>query len=223
LCGRKKRREPEVAVDLGLTEWLVCPRCGPAFGLVLLAERVEEHRLLEGVLGCARCRERYPVRGGFAEFRPDARGAPAEPAPVEVPAEEALRLAALLGLEPGPAGRIQALLAGAVAGAAQGIVELLPDVEVVAVHGSLRDLPEVAGISRIAVGERLPLRDAGLRGVALAGEAGGLLLEEAARVLRPTGRLVLRNAPGDARRRLAAAGARVVVEAEGILVAGRAG
>lgn len=60
---------------LPLTDLLTCPRCGPESGLILLADRIEDRRVLEGALGCPRCQERYPVRAGFADLRP-ARVAP---------------------------------------------------------------------------------------------------------------------------------------------------
>ena len=39
-----------------LTDTLTCPRCGPDFGLILLAERIEGRRVMDGHLGCANCR-----------------------------------------------------------------------------------------------------------------------------------------------------------------------
>ncbi|CAN5892792.1 hypothetical protein BH23GEM9_BH23GEM9_02320 [soil metagenome] len=70
-------RVPAVArMNILLTDILTCPRCGPAFGLILLTDRTAERRVLDGVLGCANCREKYPVRGGAALFAgplPDGR------------------------------------------------------------------------------------------------------------------------------------------------------
>ncbi len=56
-----------------LTDTLCCPRCGPEFGLILLAHRVEERRILEGELGCPNCRASYPVRRGFGDLRAPPR------------------------------------------------------------------------------------------------------------------------------------------------------
>jgi uncharacterized protein YbaR (Trm112 family) len=58
-----------------LTDILTCPRCGPAFGLILLAEQTAGRRVLQGVLGCANCRERYPVRDGAIFFAGAPRNA----------------------------------------------------------------------------------------------------------------------------------------------------
>ena len=52
-----------------LTDVLTCPRCGPSFPLILLANRVENRRVLDGVLGCANCREKYPVQDGLGKLR----------------------------------------------------------------------------------------------------------------------------------------------------------
>jgi uncharacterized protein YbaR (Trm112 family)/SAM-dependent methyltransferase len=59
-------------VHLLLTDRVTCPRCGPRFGLILLAERVVDRRVLEGHLGCPNCREHYPVRKGYGDLRPPA-------------------------------------------------------------------------------------------------------------------------------------------------------
>ena len=42
-----------------LTDVVTCPRCGPEFGLILLADRFEERRVMQGRLGCPNCREEY--------------------------------------------------------------------------------------------------------------------------------------------------------------------
>ncbi|MEJ2678028.1 MAG: hypothetical protein P8174_03010, partial [Gemmatimonadota bacterium] len=90
-----------------LTDILSCPRCGPEHGLVLMAERVEDRRVREGVLGCANCRERYAVHGGLVDLRVAGqevlgRDSEAESVPdgAEEP-EEAVRLAALMGVTEG--------------------------------------------------------------------------------------------------------------------------
>ena len=70
-----------------LVDYLACPRCGPAFGLVLVAREVEERRVRTGLLGCPNCRDEFPVEDGFGDLRPpprspliDADGASAQPA-----------------------------------------------------------------------------------------------------------------------------------------------
>src|SRR5688500_5224211 len=120
-------------MHLTLTELLVCPRCGPPFGLVLLADRVENRRVLEGWLGCANCRERYPVAGGFADLRTGPGPAEAAIAPA-ADANAALRWAALAGITEGPA---FLLLLGASTSIAAGIAELVPRLEVVTLDSGM--------------------------------------------------------------------------------------
>lgn len=202
---------------LPLTDLLTCPRCGPEHGLILLAERVEERRVLEGWLACPVCRERYRITGGFADLRTAPALPGAELAPEPGGREEALRLAALMGLAPGPG---YALVAGAAAVLAPAIAALIERIEVVAVDAALAGWREEAGTSRLAAGNGLPFFGRSLRGVALAGESADGWLDEGVRVLAPPGRLVLEGAPADAGERLERAGLRVIADERGTVVAG---
>lgn len=209
-----------------LTDHLRCPRCGPEHGLVLLAERLEARRVLEGVLGCPSCREKYPVRGGFADLRRDAaRGGdggagerPGAAAEVAVGAEEVMRLAAMMGVTGGPG---FVLVAGPAAGFAAELARLVEGVEVVAVGEALAGQPEEPGVSRIGVGAEVPLASGSMRAVALTGDGGGVVLEEAARVVARFGRLALEQADAGTRERLEQMGFRVLVEEGGQIVAVR--
>src|SRR4051794_6449637 len=129
-----------------LTDLLTCPRCGPEFGLVLLAERVEERRVREGRLGCPNCREQYPVRAGVADLRlpgaPDADAAAVSSSAAD--ADEAVRLAALLGLAEA-SGTV--LLAGDAAAQAGAMAALLGQVEVVAWLAAPPDAPLPARVN----------------------------------------------------------------------------
>jgi uncharacterized protein YbaR (Trm112 family) len=203
-----------------LTDILACPRCGPEFGLILLADRIEERRVLEGRLGCPNCREQYPVRGGALDVHTAAGDADAPPSPGnagEGDAEAAVRLAALLGLADA---RGTVLVAGPGISLAHAVSELVQEVEVAALAPAWPDGEERPGVSRIAGGAgRLPFRDRTLRGVALTGGAGEARLAEAVRVLQPGARIVVeRAAPGTAER-LAALGAQVMLDQEGTVVA----
>lgn len=204
-------------MDLRLTDVLACPRCGPGFGLVLLAHRVSAGRLVDGDLGCPNCRERYPVRDGFADLRPPPR----EPLP-ESPAlepgggEEAFRLTALMGVAEGP-GWI--LVAGEDARLAPGIAGIVNGIEVIAAHPGLRSWGEQAGVSRIAAAGRLPFHGRPLRAVALTGGADPALLPEAVRLLAPAARLVLDTGLPDGRAALEALDLDVLVDEAGVTVA----
>ena len=203
-----------------LTDILACPRCGPEFGVVLLADRVEERRVLEGRLGCPNCREQYPIRHGVLDVRTagDA-GVDESPSPenvVAVDADAAVRLAALLGLADA---RGTVLIAGPGAALADAVTALLEEVEVVACTAGVPAGDERAGVSRIAGGRRLPFRGRTLRGVALTGGADEALLAEGVRVLQPGARIVVEHAAPGTAARLSALGAQVMLDQEGTVVA----
>jgi uncharacterized protein YbaR (Trm112 family) len=203
------------------TDVLSCPRCGPEFGLILLAERTESRRVLEGVVACANCRERYPIRGGFADLRvAGASGAAAEGGrePAGEADARAFRLLALLGITEGPA---LALLVGRAAELAPRLAARVEHLEVIAADAALASEPERPGVTRIAVGRRLPFYDRSLRGVVLSDGAPDTLLVEGARVLAPLGRLVLEGAPAGARARVEELGLKPLAEEGGVLVAVR--
>lgn len=209
-------------MHLLLTDRLCCPRCGPAFGLILLAQRVEERRVLEGTLGCANCRDGFPVRDGFGDLRSPPRGAlptgragppgeAADPAGLE-------RLWALLGVAEGPG---TLLLAGAVARSAPALAERIAGVEVVALDADLAGWPEAPRVSRMVSRPGIPFYDRTLRGVAVDGGLGARWMEEAARVVAPLCRVVVVDAPEDAAAILAASGLSVLASEGGTVVAAR--
>jgi len=211
-------------MHLLLTDIVACPRCGPEFGLILLADRVEDRRVLEGRLGCPNCREQYPVSGGVLDARlaadrspataDDAGGAIDAADPGD--AEAAMRLAALLELA-GARGTV--LVAGPGAALAPGIALLVPDLEVVALTaGPTAGRGERLGVSRVVSRGALPFRSRTLRGVALTG-ADDAALAEGVRVLQPGARLVVERAPAGTAERLGELGARVVLDQEGTVVA----
>ena len=183
-------------MDPQLTERLICPRCGPGFGLVLRADRVEEGRVLDGFLGCSNCRALHPVERGVADLRHPPRsrarsrthGAP--PATRDDAGSDVPRLAALIGVAGGPA---MIAVAGSVAGHAAGLAALLPGVNVVAIAPRFGSTPP-RGASHILASERLPVRDGSLAGIALGGTWAELLLGEAVRTLARSARLVLLGA-----------------------------
>ncbi len=200
-----------------LTDIVTCPRCGPEFGLILLADRVEERRVLQGRLGCPNCREMYPVEGGVLDLRLVEGAEDASPPDPD----GAVRVAALLGLA-GAGGTV--LVAGPGAELAPGIAALVPGLEVVALTARFPAGPEGPGVSRVAGGPAIPLRGGMLRGVALTGAAAAETpLAEALRVLAPGTRLLLDPAPAGAAEALGGLGAEVLLEQEGVVVAKKAG
>jgi uncharacterized protein YbaR (Trm112 family) len=218
---------------LPLTDLLTCPRCGPEAGLILLAHRIEDRRVLEGALGCPRCQERYRVAGGFAELRYTlaeleggagaaleggaAVGASAGAAGAASEGEEAVRLAALLGIMEGGG---YVLVVGPGVTRAPALAALLEGLEVVAVDASVAAWPEERGVSRLGATRALPLHGRSMRGVVLTGGAESLL-EEAVRVLAPGGRLVVEPASTAVAARVEAAGLKVRAHEGQVLVAMR--
>lgn len=55
---------------LELSDILVCPRCRPAQGLVVMVEELENEYVTAGALGCPECEARFPVRRGLILFGP---------------------------------------------------------------------------------------------------------------------------------------------------------
>jgi uncharacterized protein YbaR (Trm112 family) len=204
-----------------LTDALTCPRCGPEFGLLVLADRMEERRVVEGRLGCPNCRSAYPIRDAAADLRvhgPASSESAVPAVPVDGDAEPPVRLAALMGLA-GAHGL--AMLAGPGARHAAAVSALVPELEVVAVTEGPDALPgRAAGVSRLAAGRAsLPFRDGALRAAALTGGADDALLREALRVLAAGARLVVDPAPAGTAERLGALGAQVLLEQEETVVA----
>lgn len=228
-------------MDVALSDLLTCPRCGPTHGLVLLPYDVSDRRVRSGVLGCANCRERYPVEDGVADLRVGSdvdtgspstvdaagpEGSPAgtggaDPAAGGVGEAPEVRLAGLMGLAEA---RGTVLLAGPAVAHAAAVGALVEGVEVVArveESGSVPRSPaEAPRVSRLRLGAVLPFRTGSLRGVALTG-GSARLLDEGARVLGSEGRLVVDPAPEDARSRLEGAGLEVVAEDGRVMVGAR--
>jgi SAM-dependent methyltransferase len=146
------------------------------------------------------------------------------------------KIAALLGIT----GRAYALLLGDAAASAHAVSRLLDEVEVIALLepegaaaaagasrteiGAPRAQAEAAmgewGVS-LVVAEGVPIATGKMSGVALMGAQSDALLEEAARAVRPTGRLLVDPAPAGARERLAKLGLRVLAEEGSTLLAVR--
>jgi uncharacterized protein YbaR (Trm112 family) len=202
-----------------LTDALSCPRCGPGFGLLVQADRLEERRVLDGRLGCANCRETYPVRGGVAHLSlsPAAEADVPADAPADDP-EAPVKLAALMGLA-GARGLV--LLEGPGGRHAAALAALVPEVEVVTVDDGRG--PMEPGVSRVRAGAALPFRDGTMRGAALTGGTGDARLREALRVLAPGARLLVDPAGAETAARLRGLGAQVMLEQEGVVVAAAPG
>ncbi|MDT8367594.1 MAG: Trm112 family protein [Longimicrobiales bacterium] len=211
-------------MHLLLTDRLTCPRCGPAFGLILRADALEDRRISAGVLGCPNCREAYPIEGGVGDLRPRPRDPLPERATrasVDEGAGEILQ--ALLGLggdltlTPGVA---QVVLTEGVAEEAPALSARLDAIEVVVVGARGRP-GGGAGWSTIVTTGALPFREAALRGVVLHGSEVDQWISEAARVVAPRSRIVVLAPGAGVGARLRRAGLELRLDAEEAVVAQR--
>ena len=198
-----------------LTDYLICPECDSELGLILLAERVESQRVLEGQLGCPACRTQFRVSDGLADFTgEDSTGGDPVRGTV-VHDRDALELAALLGVTEGPA---MLALIGEWRAAPKQLAAVVPDAEIIVLQASRVPVAGEPNVSRLRVGQRLPLREASVRGVAVAGTAVAQL-SEAARICRLAARIVLFDVQAEPQ--LAEHGLRVLAQQGSTVVAVR--
>ncbi len=173
-----------------LTDLLSCPRCGTAHGLVLLVQDVNERRVRNGWLGCPNCRHDYPVSDGVADLRLDTNATRPRREPLR-DGELPLKILALSGL----AGQKAVLLVDErLAHAANGIVSIAPDLEVIVLLTSPEEPRLENRISRLVTGGTIPLVEYRLPGVAIAPGGDSELVAAAARRVAAGGRLVLFDA-----------------------------
>ena len=202
-----------------LTDKLICPRCGPGFGLILIADRLESRLVIEGSLGCPNCRDRFPVEQGFADLRPPPRSSEHDAPDVEPPdSPSAIEIAALLGLTDGSG---SVALMGEVAGHARALAGLVPDVDFIGIAAGLRRWEEEEGVNRLTAGPSLPFNSGSLRGVALFAEGGPSMAGELARVVNRVGRIAVWGALQDWEKALRSEGLDVLASGETALVVGR--
>jgi len=210
-------------VQLVLTDRLACPRCGPRFGLILLANQLVERRVRDGVLGCPNCRDSFLIADGFVDLRAPPRGeielGLAGPPEERVEdSSEAAHMIALLGIPRGPG---TVALVGAPARHAASLVDAVEDLEVVAVDADLRAWKDTNGVSRVVSAPGLPFFSRMLRGVVVDGRLGDGLVFEAARVVAPMSRVVVVRALEGARQVVEDAGLSVLAAESETVVAER--
>ncbi len=163
-----------------LIDRLRCPNVHADTWLVATASRTAHRHLIDATLGCPECDAEYDVRDGDVLF-----GAPVSCDAMPASEAEAMRAAALLNLKE----RGLYVLDGAWGSLSSAMAQLL-DVDVL-----LTDPPFPAGGSAAGqgtlrgVGDRWPLADASLHGLAL-GRATPARVADAVRLLRSGGRLV---------------------------------
>ncbi len=208
-------------MHLLLTDRLTCPRCGPEFGLILLADELVDRIVHEGVLGCPNCRDSFSIQAGFGDLRAPPRGA------LEAglagafgghDVAEAERIAALIGVARGPG---TVALVGGLGGHGQTISSLTEDLQVVGIDADLSEWPSDPSWSRIVAGPGLPFFSRSLRGVAIDGRLGRHWIDEAARVVAPMSRVVVTDAEGETGAWLEEAGLKVMASEQETVVATR--
>ncbi|MDZ7780866.1 MAG: hypothetical protein U5R14_13175 [Gemmatimonadota bacterium] len=210
-------------MHLLLTDRLSCPRCGPEFGLILLADRLEDRRVLHGTLGCPNCRDAFPVRDGFGDLRAPPRrempeglaGMPGGEGEADTDADKVI---ALLGVTQGPG---TLALVGAPSRHARALADRVDDVHVLAIDPDQKMWPESNGVSRLMATPGLPVYSLSLRGIAIDGRLGSELLAEAARVVVPKGRVVVVHAGAETAKALESHGLEVLATEAGTVVAAR--
>lgn len=213
---------------LELSEAFVCPRCRPTQGLIVLVDRIEGRRVIEGRLGCPECDLRVPVSEEVVRFDrvepppdgdatrpvPELSGAPPVLTEADGEEEAAIRLAALLGAE----GTSGYLLTGPGLGdLAAAVARRAGEAEVLALSGMPR--PSEPGVTWVvgASPAALPLFTARLAASAsLAPTASEAV--EAIRVVRVGGRVVLLATGGDVAEVIGRSPVSEVARDEGVLV-----
>ena len=143
---------------------------------------------MRGTLGCPVCAAEYPVRGGLVDFRAvdgDAEEAPGADGPEAQDEADAMRIAALLGLAD-PGGVV--MLMGRWAASAPALEALVPGTQFLLVNPVAPVFPFA---SAVRTGEVLPIAAGAIRAAAFdAAGAPRMTTRQAARVLRPGGRLL---------------------------------
>ena len=165
-----------------LIELLRCPALHEESWLVAAFTRMEGRFVRQGKLGCPVCSRTYPIVDGTAHFVPGV--STDAPLPEAAPDEEVVRAAALLGLtRPGSL----VIVFGSSAAAAAQLAEMTES-RVIVVNPAVR-IDETERVGIVHAGERIPLADASADGI-ICDDASIALIAEAARLLRPGGRIV---------------------------------
>ncbi|HVA56346.1 MAG TPA: hypothetical protein VNF92_00495 [Gemmatimonadaceae bacterium] len=175
-----------------LVDALRCPAMHEESWLVLGATRMEGRDVVQGILGCPVCDARYPIDGGIADLRADSGAAVAPvPAPsfAEPEAEQAMRLAAFLGISDS---RGFAVLVGEWTAHAAGVYALA-ETHLLLVN-PVAGAPIGAGTSGIITDNRLPIAAASARALAVDRTADAAFLARALAGVQAGGRVV---APAD--------------------------
>lgn len=205
-----------------LTDVVTCPRCGPEFGLIVLADRMEERHILAGKLGCANCREAFAIEEGVVDLRwpsvdPVEEAAAGQDRSI-IPAdpERPYRDAALLGIT-GPAGPV------AVVSDDPSLVDEvqahLPHLVVVGVSAAAPPHGGRTAGGWLLVSRTLPFRSRSLGGLVISAADTDRHVAEGLRSLGPGGRVVVDPAGSGTAAALLREDAELLLEQDGVAVA----
>ena len=208
-----------MSLHLLLVDQLICPRCGPEFGLVLWADKMKERRVLEGYLGCSNCRDKFLVVDGCADLRlnsnPEEGSGPSW-IPGNLPT--GIEIASLLGLTEGNG---NVALIGHLASRIGDLSQITPNFEFVGISHEKVVTDRSIGVDRsnnISVGSRLPFRSRCFRGLVVSGKESSSCMQEVVRVLAPNGRLVVWQTTKELNEFFEDQGLRIVMQDNDIVV-----
>jgi len=176
-------------VYIELIDLLRCPRVHEESWLVAAFNKMDGRFVIEGKLGCPVCSASFPIAGAVADLR-DSQGAlGVDPGrlPDEDPEAAALRVAAMLGLTRAGSVAVLSRLPGTI----PGRVAEMASVRVVATNSMSPGVIEQENVASIRSGNRLPFASGSIDAVMLGTRASNEDVEEAVRILKTGGRLVV--------------------------------
>lgn len=165
-----------------LIDLLRCPVPHEDSWLVAAFTRMDGRFVRTGKLGCPVCSSTYPIIDGTAHFEPAMTGDADLPAPAAE--EDVVRDAALLGLT--RPGALVVIVGSSAAGAAQ--LAEMTESRVIVVNPVAR-IDEIERVGIVTAGDRIPLADGSADGL-ITDDSSSTLATEAARLLKPGGRIV---------------------------------
>ena len=161
-----------------MIDLLRCPREHEETWLVAAFETMDGRFVIEGKLGCPVCNASYEIVDGVAQFG----GIVSDAFAPNITPDQIMRIAALLNLtRPGSL----VVLCGTDANAAEDVSELT-NCRVIALNPTA-NIEDSERVATIVTRDRIPLASSSVDAIAI-GDCD-FLVGEAARVLRPTGRL----------------------------------
>lgn len=170
-----------------LIDLLRCPRVHEESWLVAAFNRMDGRFVIEGKLGCPVCSASFPIVDGIADLR-DSRETSEGIASQSSDEDEdaALRVAAMLGLA--RAGSV-AVLSG-MPGPIAGLIAEMASVRVVGTN-STSVAGEQENVAMIRSSDRLPFASGSIDAVMIGAHASNDEVEDAVRILKTGGRLVV--------------------------------